>query len=161
MDLTAERQGDLCQMQMSGAPDRTDLRYVWDFWDGEVRTTVEPAVDKVINRVGSLPIVVTVVGSRGQSQQYNFTVAGLSGPQFTGLVMPTSSIPFPRTVSLAAESVDPYLPITGIWTDINGNQVGAGPYLRTQLIVQEDELTYTATDNIGTIVFILWFLIIR
>ena len=150
-DITSLRQGDLCQLSMVGAPTRTDVRYVWDMWDGEVITTVEPAVDKVINRVGSLPVNVTLVGPRGQSQQYSFTVGGLSGPAYGRVVSPSSNNPYPRTVSLVAEAKDPYLPITTVWKDSSGNQVATGQYLKTTDIYQDTGYTATSTDNIGTV----------
>ena len=151
-DLTTVRQGDLVQLVIAGAADRTDFRYVWNLWDGEIRTTVEPAIDKTMNRVGELPVTVTVVGPRGQSTQLQFMVSGYMGPTFTGLVEPDSNEPVPRVISLAAEATDPFVPITGVWTDQDNKVLGHGPYLRETVNTADTQLTYTATDEIGTVV---------
>ena len=150
-NITTNRQGDLCQFTIAGAPDRTDVRYVWSFWDGDIETTVAPAIDKIVNRIGNLPVNVTMVGPRGQNKTFNFTVGGLSGPQFTGLVVPPSSFPVPRLISLAAESTDPYIPISGAWSDSSGNPIATGPYLQVTEQYQSAPFTYTAIDEIGTV----------
>jgi hypothetical protein len=77
--------------------------YVWEFWDGEVKTTSVPTVNKVINKVGELTTKLTTIDVYGQYCEKDIVIVS-TGPLLVSYTVSANDGPpgYATTISVIA-----------------------------------------------------------
>jgi len=117
-------------------------RYVWEFWDGTILTTIEPSISKVINQTGNLSVTVYAVDAYGQSSvPITIPVVVELSPIVGEIDIPINDRPFPYVASGTIPASDPNgFALSVVW--------GGDPII-------QNEVTFTSNGSYvisGTIV---------
>lgn len=84
-----------------------NVSYVWKFWDGTVRATTVPYVQKVINKGGTLHYDMLAIDDTARVATFSGVVVANAPPVLTSVSLSDNDSPAPYTTSVTSTWLDP------------------------------------------------------
>lgn len=149
--------GQLLNLSTTLSSGTGDMSYVWKFWDGDVKVTTVPSVQKRLNQGGTLDYSVTVVDPLGQTDVKTGTVNVNYPPVINSITISKNDTPATYTTNVVVTVTDPDYTSGNITVQLGATShtisAGSGSATFNSISVSATtDLLLTVTDPDGGVV---------